>query len=90
MIDLHEVAPERRAGVALDGIAVDRRQWLRQNRRPAALTAREALAAVQFEAQIIWMGMASMRAGFRLTDDHWARVTLAMRNIDTIVDEVIA
>lgn len=87
-LDLHEVDAERRASVALDGITSARKQWARQNRRPAALTAREALAAVQFDALLIWTAIANIRAGAELNADDWERVTLAMQHINTIVGEV--
>jgi len=85
---LHEVDAERRAPVALDTIRASRNAWAKKHRRPASLTAREALAAVQFDALLIWTAIANIRAGTELNADDWERVTLAMQHIDSIVGEV--
>lgn len=87
---LIEVDAERRAGVALDVITTASRQWQRAHRRPGALTAREALAALQFEALLVWTAAANVRNAVELTDDDFARLTTAMSRIDTICDEVMS
>ena len=84
---LHELDPGRRAPVALDSVISARREWSRQHRRPAALTAREALVALQFEASVVWTVGANLRNGCELTEDDWERMTLALRRIDLIVEE---
>ena len=88
--DLHEVDAERRALVAQDVITAAKQQWLRKNRRPAALSAREGLAAVQCEAGIVWMAAANIRKGVQLTDADFDRLSQSMRWIDIIGDEVLA
>lgn len=88
-LDLHDVDTERRAAVALDAITSARQQWGRQQRRPPALSAREALAALQFEALLVWTAAANIRNGVELTDEDMARLTTACRWIDTICDEVL-
>lgn len=85
---LHEVDAERRAAVAMDSIVVARRQWQREHRRPPALTAREALAAVHFEALVVWTAAANIRAGAELDDGDFGRLTIACARIDAIVGEV--
>jgi hypothetical protein len=52
-LDLQDVDPARFAEVGQDAITVARRQWSRDNRRPKALTAREALAVLKFEALLL-------------------------------------
>lgn len=90
MMALHEVEPARRASVALDAIVTARSTHARQHRRPAALSAREALAALQFESLLIWTAAANVRDGVVLTDEDFDRLTLAIRNIDAITGEVLS
>lgn len=85
---LDEVDPDRRAEVVIDNIVVARQRWAVKNRRPPALTAREALIGVQFECLVIWTACANARNGVPLSDEDFERLTLAQRRIDTIVDEV--
>lgn len=86
---LLEVESERRAAVALDVVATARRKWSREHRRPASLTAREALAALQFEALLVWTAAANIRHGTELTEGDFDRLTTACRWIDTIAGEVL-
>ena len=58
--DLMSVETGRRAGVALDFITTSRQKWERENRRPKTLTAREALAALQFEALLVGAAAAAV------------------------------
>lgn len=88
-LDLQDVDAERRADVALDAIHLDRRRWQREHRRPGALTAREALAALQFEALLVWVAAQNVAGGIELSDDDRTRLNLAMRRIDTIAQEVL-
>ena len=88
-LDLQDIDADRRAAVALDAITVARRQWERAQRRPAALTAREALAALQFEALLVRVAAANVRNGVELTDQDLERLTTACRWIDIICDEVL-
>jgi len=89
MSALLEVDTQRRAGVALDAITTSRQHWQRQHRRAPALSARDALAAVQFEALLIWTAAANLLAGVELSQEDWDRITLAMSRIDAICAEVL-
>lgn len=89
MLALHEVDAPRRAAVALDAVAVSRQAWQREHRRTAALTAREALAALQFECQFVWTVAGNLRAGAELSEDDFERLTVAMRRIDALGAEVL-
>jgi hypothetical protein len=83
------VDPERRAAVALDMVSTSRRQWQREHRRPSALTPREALAALQFEALLVWTAAANVRNNILLTDGDFDRLSLSCRWIDSICAEVL-
>jgi len=89
-LNLHDVPAQRRASVALDAITTARSTYARQHRRPAALSAREALAAVQFECLLIWTCMANWRAGLDLTDEDFDRITVAQNRIDAVCAEVLS
>lgn len=86
--DLHEIDAARRSGVALDVITTARRQHHREHRRPGALTAREALLALQFEALLVWTAAANLRNGVELTDEDFERLRITCFRIDAITDEV--
>lgn len=87
--DLHGVTPARLAPVVIDTIVDARRRWARENRRPKAFSAREAVAVLQFEALLVWTAAANMRHGVDLSDEDFERLTAACRHIDAIVDEVL-
>lgn len=87
-LDLNDVEAARRSGVALDAISAAQRQHAREHRRPAALTAREALAALEFEALLVLVAAGNLRNGEPLCDDDFERLALAQRRIQTLVDEV--
>lgn len=86
---LHEVEAPRRADVALDHIHAQRQRWRKEHRRPSALTAREALLALQFEALLVWTAAANIRAGVILTDDDFSRLTITCSRIDSITVEML-
>lgn len=88
-LELHDLPPERRAPVAMDAMLAATSEWRRKHRRPAALSAREALAALSFEALLIWTAAANIRSGFGLSDDDFERLTISCRWIDTICAEVL-
>ena len=88
-LDLREVAPELRASVAADAVIAAHHRW-REHRRPAALTAREALAAVRFEVLLVWTCAANIRAGVELADEDFARLTLACSRIEALCEEVLS
>jgi hypothetical protein len=89
-LDLDDVDVERRAPVALDHIHAQRQQWGREHRRTAALSAREALAALRFEALLVRVAATNVRNGVKLTDEDIDRLTTACRWIDMICDEVLS
>lgn len=84
---LHEVQPSRRADVARDAIVRSRAEHDREHRRPRALTAREALQALQFEALLVAVVAGNLRSGADLTDDDWRRFDIALQRIQTIAEE---
>lgn len=87
---LHELPAERRAAVALDAATARRRQWERENHRPPALRASEALAALHFECLVLWASWMNALEGVQLSAADHARVTTAMARIETIVSESVA
>ncbi len=87
MTDLTEVDPGLRAEAAIDEITLSRKQWAREHRRAKALTPREALIALEFEALFVWTCAANLRAGLELCDDDFERLSLACRRFHAICDE---
>ena len=85
---IFDVEPQRRAASALDAIATSRQQWSREHRRPQALSAREALVALQFEALLVATAAGNVRSGVTLNDEDFDRLAVAVRSIDLIVGEV--
>ena len=88
-LDLQDVDPARFAEVGQDAITVARRQWSRDNRRPKALTAREALAVLKFEALLVGVAAANILHGEELTEGDFERLALAVRRINTISSEAL-
>ena len=86
--EVNEVDFDRRAAAAVDGITAARQKWQRANRRPSALTAREALSVLHFEAMLVWTAAHNIAFGVELTDADRERLTMAYKRIDAIVDEV--
>jgi hypothetical protein len=89
VIDLQDVDLERRASCALDEVHGARQQWSRENRRPRALSAREALAALQFECTLVWAYGKTLLIGQAVSPDDELRVTIAMARINELCDEAI-
>lgn len=86
-VDLADVDPARRAAVAQDAIHASHQQWRREHRKPKALTAREALAALQFEALIVWTAAGNVINGVELTGEDFDRLTTSVRWIEIIAKE---
>lgn len=86
---LQAIEPARRFGCALDDIAFARQTWERKNRHPAALSAREALVALQFEATFVSICSSTLAEGTPLSTSDHDRLWLATTRINRIVDEVI-
>ena len=87
-LDLVGVDPERRSGIALDHIHAARVQHRREQRPPGALTAREALAAIAYEARFVWVCAGNLRNGIELAGEDFSRLTYAARSIDLVCAEV--
>lgn len=86
---LKEVETARRSSVALDAITDARQRWLREQRQPKAITAREALEALHFEATLVWVAAQNIASGVELTAADLDRLTLACSRINVITDEVM-
>jgi hypothetical protein len=89
-IDFEGVDLVRRSSVALDQVQTSRQSWAAEHRRPRALTAREALIALQFEATLVCVAAANVAAGVELQAEDFERLTVACGRIDAIVDEATA
>lgn len=87
---LFEVDAERRASVALDIVTTSQIAFQRERRRPSALTAREALAAIQFEVHFVAVVAANLRHGEVLGDADWERLATSVRYCNAIADEVLS
>lgn len=85
---LHEIEPQRRALVAEDAITRSRQDWQREHRRPPALTAREALAALRFDVTIVLIVASDVRKGKTPSDDDWRDLLGAISRIAFVADEV--
>lgn len=83
--DLH---PGRRSAVAIDKITRAELDYQRTNRRPSALTAREALAAMKFECLLVTICASNIALGIELTEDDYQRLLLAATRIERIATEV--
>jgi hypothetical protein len=88
--DLQDVDPGRRAAVAIDEIGRDRREWSRTNRRPPAVTARQAIEVIEFECLLVWTAAFNLANGHALTADDLDRLTIAAARIQAVIDEVRA
>lgn len=86
-VDLADVDAERRAEVAIDTITSAVSTHNRQNRRPRSLSARDALIALQFEAQLVAVAACNVAHGVELSDGDRSRLLLAARRIDVIAVE---
>lgn len=88
-MDLQDVPLHRRAAVAEDAITNGHRQHDREHRRPRALTARDALAALHFECLVLWTAWANLLHGVELTEADHERIRVAMSRIEHITDEAL-
>jgi hypothetical protein len=82
------VDSERLAAAALDDIGVAARTWQRRTRRPPAMTARDALITLQFEALLVGVAASGLANGTALTEEDHDRLILACSRITAICDEV--
>lgn len=83
-----DLEPDRRAAVAIDRITRAELDHQRKSRRPSALTAREALAAVHFECLLVTICASNIAQGIELTDKDYERLLLAAARIERIATEV--
>lgn len=79
--------PAMRAEAAIDQIVTGQRDW--HQKRPRALSARDALQALAFEATFLHVVSATMRDQGPLSDDDHARLVVACGRIGVIVDEAV-
>lgn len=84
---MKEVETVRRSSVALDQITAARQKWQRESRQPKALTAREALEALHWEAQFVWTAAQNLAFGEALTREDLDRLTLTCSRIRVITEE---
>ena len=83
-IDADLIEPQRLAECVVDRIKVDRRK---RDYAGRALSAREALLALAFEAQLVAVCAENQAQGVALTDADRARLLVAWARITTIVSE---
>lgn len=72
---------------AIDKIAVESRAWAKK--RPRTLSAREALAVLQFEATFIAVAACNLANGKPLTAEDRQRLLVAAQRFDVLADEAI-
>lgn len=88
-LDLHDVDPQRRSGVALDHIHRAKTEHQREHRRSRALTAREALLALQFEALFVYVCASNLKNGVILDEADMERLAIAVSRIDVLTQEAL-
>lgn len=84
---LGDIEVTRRSAVAMDQIRRSRLDHERQ--RPPALTAREALVALQFEALVVYLMACQIKAGATLPPCDVSRLATCCARLDLLVDEVM-
>jgi hypothetical protein len=82
-----DIEPVYAAESAIDKIAVESRAWAKK--RPRTLSAREALAVLQFEATFIAVAACGLANGKPLTAEDRQRLLVAAQRIDVLTDEAI-
>lgn len=85
-IDADLIEPQRLAGCVVDQLRNERRRQPANG--PRGITAREALRALAFEAQLVAVAAENIAHGIALSDDDRARLLVAWGRITTIVSEV--
>ncbi len=86
-IDADLVEPQRLAQSVIDKLRVERRRPRRDGAR--GLTAREALQALVFEAQLVALCAENQAQGVVLTNADRARLLVSWGLIETIYNEVV-
>ena len=78
------IEPQRLAGCVVDQVLIERR---RRDYTGRALSARDALKALKFEATFVSVAAQNLAQGIVLTADDLARLMIAWALIDTITSE---
>lgn len=86
--DLAAVEAHRRPDVALDIIRRADRDWSRAHRRPPILTPREALLALEYDANLVAVAAGNVRNGVKLADEDFDSLAAAAARIELICREV--
>lgn len=86
-IDAELIEPQRLAACVIDELKLNRR---RPAERRTFLSAVEALAALDFEAQLVAVAAENLAQGLPFTDEDRARLLIAWARIQYIVREVIS
>lgn len=85
-IDADLIEPQRLAQCVVDQLGLERRRPRRDG--PRGITAREALQALAFEAQLVALCAENQAQGTVLTDADRARLLVSWARITTIINEV--
>lgn len=88
MSEAELIEPGRWASSTIDGITRADIDWQRKNRRPPTLSAREALAAMQYECLLVAVAAGNLVHGVELTEQDYQRLLLAASRIERIAGEV--
>jgi len=83
-IDADLIEPQRLAGSVVDRVLIDRRQ---RDYTGRALSAREALQALTFEATFVAVAAQSLAQGIALEAGDLARLMVAWAQIDILITE---
>ena len=83
-IDADLIEPQRLAGSVVDRVLIDRRQ---RDYTGRALSSREALQVLTFEAQFVAVAAQNLAQGITLETGDLARLMVAWARIDTIATE---
>lgn len=82
-----DIDAERRAPAALDEVRSAQAAWDRQHRRPPVITAREALAVLQFDSTVVFLVAEALAAGHTPTEEDREALKRACLHIDAIYGE---
>lgn len=86
-IDADLIEPQRLAECVIDALRIERRKP--PTDKPRGISARDALKAIHFEAQLVATAALSVAEGVPLTDADKTRLMVAWARIDTLTTEVI-
>ena len=85
-IDADLIEPQRLAACVVDQLKIERHRPSRNG--PRGISAREALQALAFEAQLVALCAENQAQGIQLSTDDRARLLVAWARIDVIYSEV--